>query len=83
MKKLWNSISKNGKYSVIGEFFIPVLTIIACIILLVFNFSGVISLTQSNLLNIAIILLTVLVATNLIERFSILSSIFEKLVANI
>lgn len=81
MKQIWNRISKNGKFSKISEFYFPVIAIVLSICLTVLNFIGVLELSQSALLSIVIILLTVLVGTNLVERFGVLSSISEKIVA--
>lgn len=80
MKKLFDRITRGGKLGII-EFVISVLAIFSSLLLLLLDFNGVISLTQENLVCIAIILLGILVASSLIERFGILSSIFENLVA--
>ena len=79
VKKLWNHISRNGKLSIV-EFLITILTLICGLFLLVLDFSGKISLGQEDLVRIAIILLEILIASSLIERFGILSSIYENLI---
>ena len=80
MRKLWNRITHSGKLGIV-EFIISALALIASGLLLLLDFSGVISLKQENLICIAIVLLGILVASSLIERFGILSSIFENLLA--
>lgn len=79
MKKLWSRISQNGKLN-IADFIIAILAIIASVLLFVLNFSGVISLNQDDLICIAIFLLGILIASSLIERYGILSSIYEDLI---
>lgn len=80
MKKLWNRIAQHGKLSRV-EFIISSLAILASILLLILDFSGIFSLTQEQLISIAIILLGIIMASSLIERYGILSSICENLVA--
>lgn len=79
-EKLWNRIIHSGKLAIV-EFIISTLAIISSFLLLILDFSGVILLTQENLVCISIILLGILVTSSLIERFGILSSIYENIVA--
>lgn len=79
-EKIWNRIIHSGKLGVI-EFIISLLALISSMFLLILDFNGVVSLTQENLVCIAIILLGILVASSLIERYGVLSSIFENLVS--
>lgn len=76
MKRLWKRIRNSGKVNIV-DFIISVLAVISSIIMLVLNYSGIIKLDQSDLICIAIVLLGLIITSTLIERYGILSSIYE------
>lgn len=77
-KGFWKRV-KGGGISSITEFIILLLSVIASIILLLFDFLNIIILSPEKQLSLIIILLSILVAANISEKYGILSELRESI----
>lgn len=77
MKKLWKNVIRKSKIE-IAQFLVAVLAVIASVTILLLNFWGIFTTSDSQILNISIILLDLLISSSLIERYGILEDLDEK-----
>lgn len=80
MRKLWSKVKAGGVPSIV-EFFVSVMSAIAGLLIVCLNYGGFIKLTLDDLVSIVVIILSIIVTSNMLERYGILSDIYGKISA--